>query len=48
MADDEPDVSLVAAADVTDLLDRIPGAFEQAQLGLVQARTGETVALDDL
>jgi hypothetical protein len=33
---------------VADLLDRIPGAFERAQLGLAQARAGETVALDDL
>lgn len=33
---------------VVDLLDSIPGAHERAQLGLRQARAGETVALDDL
>lgn len=27
-----------------DLLDRIPGAFERAQLGLEQAKRGETIA----
>jgi len=33
---------------VADLLDSLPGAFERAQLGLAQGRTGETVTLDDL
>ena len=33
---------------VGDLLDAIPGSFERAQLGLEQARRGETIALDDL
>jgi predicted transcriptional regulator len=33
---------------VVDVLDAIPGAFERAQLGLAQARAGETVALDEL
>jgi hypothetical protein len=30
------------------ILEGIAGAFERAQLGLEQARTGETVALDEL
>lgn len=34
--------------DVVALLDRIPGAFERAQLGLKQARTKRTIDLDDL
>ncbi len=29
--------------DVAALLDRIPGAFERAQLGLKQARAGRTI-----
>ncbi len=33
---------------IGDLLDAIPGAFERAQLGLQQARQGETVPLDGL
>ncbi len=33
---------------VADLLDRIPGAFERANLGLAQTRAGETVTLEDL
>jgi hypothetical protein len=33
---------------IGDLLDAIPGAFERAQLGLEQAREGETVPLDQL
>ena len=33
---------------VVELLDGIPGAYERAQLGLEQARTGQTVALDEL
>lgn len=32
---------------VVDLLDGIPGAYERAQLGLRQAKTGETVRLDE-
>ena len=36
------------ARHVVELLDGISGAFERAQLGLDQARSGETVALDDL
>jgi hypothetical protein len=31
-----------------DLLDGIPGAFERAQLGLDQARSGKTIDLDEL
>jgi hypothetical protein len=36
------------ARNVVELLDRIPGAHERAQLGLAQAHTGETIALDEL
>ena len=36
------------ARDVVALLDGIPGAYERAQLGLEQARTGKTILLDDL
>jgi hypothetical protein len=42
---DEADVD---ARHIVELLDGIPGAFERAQLGLEQARSGETFALDDL
>ena len=33
---------------MTELLDGIPGAYEQAELGLQQARSGRTVPLDEL
>ena len=33
---------------ITALLDGIPGAFEEAQLGLKQGREGKTVPLDAL
>ncbi len=33
---------------VVELLDGIPGAYERAQLGLRQARVGQTVSLDQL
>ena len=33
---------------ITELLDGIDGAYERAQLGLEQARRGQTTALDDL
>jgi hypothetical protein len=33
---------------ITALLDGIPGAFEEAQLGLRQAAEGKTIALDEL
>lgn len=36
------------ARNVVDLLDGIPGAYERAQLGLQQAKAGQTVALDEL
>jgi predicted transcriptional regulator len=36
------------AGNVVELLDGIDGAYERAQLGLRQARTGETVSLDSL
>ena len=42
---DEADVD---ARHVVELLDGIPGAFERAQLGLEQAKSGQTVSLDDL
>ena len=33
---------------VTAILNGIPGAYECAQLGLEQARAGETISLDEL
>ncbi len=36
------------ARNVVELLDGIPGALDRAQLGLEQARAGETVSPDDL
>jgi hypothetical protein len=36
------------AGNRVELLDGIPGAFERAQLGLEQARAGETIAYDEL
>jgi hypothetical protein len=36
------------ARNLVELLDGIPGAYERAELGLRQARTSETVALDEL
>jgi hypothetical protein len=36
------------AGSVVELLDGLPGAYERAQLGLKQAKAGETVSLDDL
>jgi hypothetical protein len=36
------------ARNVIELLDGIPGAYERAQLGLEQAKAGETVSLDEL
>jgi hypothetical protein len=39
----EPDPANVAA-----LLDAIPGAYERAQKGLTEVRTGRIVGLDDL
>jgi hypothetical protein len=33
---------------ITALLDGIPGAFEEVQLGLQQVREGKTVPLDEL
>ena len=33
---------------MTELLDGIDGAFERAQLGLEQARAGNTIPLDEL
>jgi hypothetical protein len=42
---DEVDVE---ARTMVDLLDSIPGAFERTQQGLEEARSGRTIALDDL
>jgi hypothetical protein len=42
---DEADIDV---RHVVDLLDGIPGAFERAQLGLDQARSGKTIDLDEL
>jgi hypothetical protein len=39
----DPDPSNIVA-----LLDGIPGAYEQAQLGLKQAKEGRTIPLDEL
>ena len=36
------------ARNVVELLDGIPGAYERAQLGLQQAKAGDTISLDDL
>ena len=36
------------AETATEVLDGIDGAYERAQLGLQQARRGETTSLDDL
>jgi hypothetical protein len=36
------------ARNIVELLDAIPGAHERAELGLEQARRGQTVALDEL
>ena len=36
------------ARNVVELLEGIPGAYERAQVGLEQARSGQTVALDEL
>ena len=33
---------------MTELLDRIPGAFERAQLGRAQARAGQAMPLEEL
>jgi hypothetical protein len=33
---------------LVQLLDGIPGAYERAELGLAQARAGQTVGLDEL
>ena len=35
-------------ASITALLDRIPGAFEDAQAGLAEARAGQGIPLEDL
>jgi hypothetical protein len=36
------------ARNVVELLEGIPGALDRAQLGLSQARAGETIPLDEL
>ena len=36
------------ARSIVELLDAIPGAHARAQLGVEQARRGDTVALDEL
>ena len=36
------------ARNVVELLDGMPDAYDRAQLGLRQAQTGQTIALDDL
>ena len=37
-----------SGAEITAILDSIPGAWERAQEGLEQARRGETIPLDEL
>jgi hypothetical protein len=34
--------------DIADLLDGLPGAFERANEGLLDAKAGRTISLDDL
>lgn len=36
------------ARSIVAVLDGIPGAYERAQLGLKQARSGDMIALEDL
>ena len=36
------------ARNVAELLDGIPGAYERAQLGVEQGRSGQTLPLDQL
>ncbi len=36
------------ARDITALLDGIPGAYEEAQRGLVAGRAGDSISLDEL
>jgi hypothetical protein len=36
------------ADNIVELLDGIPGAYDRAQLGLEQAKAGETISLDKL
>lgn len=38
----------IDARTVVEILDGIPGAFDRAQRGLEDARSGKTVALEDL
>ena len=45
---DESDDAAVDSSRVVELLDGIAGAYERAQLGLEQARSGQTVTLDEL
>jgi hypothetical protein len=42
---DEADID---ARTVVEILDGIPGAFDRAQRGLEEARSGKTVAIEDL
>lgn len=43
-----PDSGISDAETLASILDGIPGAHERAALGLRQARTGETIPLDEL
>ncbi len=45
---DAPDEPVTDGQRMGELLDRIPGAFEDAVLGLEQARSGKTRQLGDL
>jgi PHD/YefM family antitoxin component YafN of YafNO toxin-antitoxin module len=46
--DEEFDWASMDSAEITALLDGIPGAYESAMRGFEQARAGETVSLDEL
>jgi hypothetical protein len=42
------DIEQLDADTVTEILEAIPGAYEQAVEGLAQAERGEVVSLEDL
>ena len=42
------DAALTEPGKVAELLDGVAGAYERAQLGLLEAEAGETIPLDEL
>jgi hypothetical protein len=42
------DEAVIGARTMVDLLNRVLGALERAQLGREQARSGQTIPLDEL